>query len=383
MAGCLLGLLCAPAGASAPGPGSAMLRQSDLPGWTRVPASVETFADPNDYGIDQAFIACARGHVLLDQFDTGPGAVVGPVYGKGQNPFGTPELGIASIGFGDGSTSDAQAAEAVLAGPAFEKCWMRTTDRLNLEQGITTPAAPSTLQVLPNPHLGQRSAAFAFVSVYMVLGSRVHFQEAVTVVQKGPLVLMMIGLAYAQSFPLSVMDGAAAKVVERMGAPAQPPPAQPSLRACTAAGAPRHQVAVLTTPQVQADFHDPVAFASAQSGPPLLCTWRGAPLLHPTPFQRYAVQVVLALQFFGSPAGARAAATHFDAPFGPAQTVPGLGAQVSLQPGQDQVTQVLTIVTPSHAVAVVYLEQADNRHAAAIRSSLLAVGRQLIARLAQ
>ena len=200
-----------------------LLRASDVPGFHPVSPADENITQPNDYGQDQAFISCARGDVLLDQFDTGgKGALVGPFWGEGVSAFGTPELSIASVAFGDGSVTDAQRAEGDLARPAFQQCWASTTDALNAEQGVTVPIYNSTVQRLPAPRVGGSSTAFAINSTYGVLGRTVQFQWDVAAVQKGAYVVMLVAAAFTQAFPLGVLDRAAGDVQAR--APQSAPP---------------------------------------------------------------------------------------------------------------------------------------------------------------
>ncbi len=84
---------------------------------------------------------------MISQFDTGPDALVSQVYGKGQDPFGTPALSLGRVVFGDGSVNAAQAAEADLASPTYQDCWARTTDTLSARQGLVVPVHPSTVLV--------------------------------------------------------------------------------------------------------------------------------------------------------------------------------------------------------------------------------------------
>ena len=46
---------------------SLLLKASDVPGYSVVSPDDETLTNPTDQGPNQAFISCARGHVLLDQ----------------------------------------------------------------------------------------------------------------------------------------------------------------------------------------------------------------------------------------------------------------------------------------------------------------------------
>src|SRR5487761_1446324 len=138
---------------------SLLLQASDVPGFRQVSSADENLTDPNDQGPDQAFISCAQGHVLLDQFDTGgSAALTGPFWGEGVNSFGSPELSVASVACGDGSVTAAERAEGELANHKFQRCWVNTTDTLDAQQGITIPVYASTLKEVADPMVGARSA---------------------------------------------------------------------------------------------------------------------------------------------------------------------------------------------------------------------------------
>ena len=345
-------LSAAPALAAGPRLQSVSLTAGDVPGFSPVDPEVETFKDPNDQGQSQAFIECARGHALLDQFDTGADALTSQVYGEGENAFGTPSLSTGTAVFGDGSVADARAAETTLASPAFEDCWATTTDSLNQQQGITVPIYPSTVVALPNPGLGSASVAFAINSRYQVLGSAVNFQLAITVVQKGAITVMLITLAYGESFPDSTRLYAATRIAQRMGS-ASPAPAPVAATECLSARLPQPTSPVLSDAQVSADLGQTVHFGSAPDSTTVVrCSWEGRalPADKDNPYRHYTVQLWLGLQFFSSAAAAKQAFQFDEAPFGPPTAVPGLGATVNLQPGEDDVTRALTAMTPSNVV---------------------------------
>jgi len=114
----LFGLGLSPvAAAAAAGPSlaSVSLQASDVAGFTAVSSDIDSLTDPNDQGLDQAFIQCAGSKALLDQFDAGPAAYDSPYYGKGETQFGTPKYKIASVTFGDGPAAQAVSAFTTLA----------------------------------------------------------------------------------------------------------------------------------------------------------------------------------------------------------------------------------------------------------------------------
>jgi hypothetical protein len=357
---------------------SISLRASDAPGFTPVSPSVETIKDPDDQGQSQAFVSCARGHVLLDRFDQGTDALESVFYGQGQDPYGSPVLNLASAVFGDGSTADAEAAESELASPSFQHCWAETTDALNRQQGVAVPIVPSTVTGLPSPHLGSRSSAFAIGSRYSALGSPLSFQLAVDVVQQGPFIAMLLGLAFGRTFPSPDQLGALAKMVARMGAGGT----VRSEGACVSGQLARPSVPVLTDAQVTEDVHQKVTLASAAPGPVVSCQWDGAPVPKDKsdPYRHYTVQVWFGIQFLTTAAEARAAFKRDEAVAGPPQSVPGLGAVVSVMPGQDEVTEQLAAMTSGDDVFTVELSSSAKTKVQ--KADLVAVARQVLARLA-
>lgn len=358
------------------------LQAGDVPaGYAAVDPSVETINNANDYGESQAFIQCARGHVLLDQFDQGQDAYNSVFYGQGENPYGTPILNLVSVVFGDGSVGDAQTAEAELTSLSFQHCWASTTDTLNREQGITIPIYPSTVQQLPNPHLGSRSAAFAINSRYSVEGSPVNFQWAEQVVQTGPFVVMLIGLAYDEQFPAAQQLSSLRHMVSRaaeQGAGAGGP-----ARGCVSGQLLDGQVPVLTAAQVSADVRQPVTLLSSTPGPVVSCSWVGAkePPDKRDVYRPYTVQVWFGLQFLTTTAEAQAAAKQDEAVAGPPRPVGGLaGATAVVMPGQDEVTRQLVAYTRGDEVFSI--ELGSPAKSATQTAYLVAIAHQVLQRLA-
>ncbi len=157
--------------ATQPAPSVIGLQQSDVPGFAVQDPGNISISDPDDQGPDQAFIQCAQGVPLLSQFDTGTDATESAVYGQGQNPFGTPELAIASTVFTDGQASDAYSAYKALAGTKFQQCWAASMDQLNQAQGITPPTSPTTVTPLGVPAYGQGSTGFDMNVQFDAVGS--------------------------------------------------------------------------------------------------------------------------------------------------------------------------------------------------------------------
>ena len=359
------------------------LQPADVPaGYAGVDPSIETLNDPNDYGPNQAFVQCAHSHVLLDQFDVGQDAVNSVFYGHGENPYGTPVLNLASVVFGDGSLTDAQAAEGELASSAFEQCWASTTDTLNRQQGITVPIYASTVQKLPAPYKNERSAGFVINSRYNVLGSPVNFQTAVDVVQDGPFVIMLIGLAFQQQFPAAQQINTLQHVVTRAATEHLGPAPAPA-RGCVSGQLADGQLAVLTAAQVSADVQQPVTLLSSSPGPLVSCSWVGAkepPDKHDV-YRPYTIQVWFGLQFLNSAADVQAAVRHDEAVAGPPRPVAGLaGATAAVMQGQDEVTWQLVAYTPADQVFAIQLDS-PARSTTQI-GFLVAIARQVLQRLA-
>jgi hypothetical protein len=202
-----------------PSPGNFSLQAADVPGFTPIDPSIETFGDPSDQGLAQAFVQCASNTPLLHEFDTGPQATVSQVYGQGSNPFGTPALAVGSAVFTDGSAADVRTAYAALNSSSFQHCWAATQDSLNAQQGITTPITPSTISALPTPPFGSASDGFNINVNYSALGTTVKGQMGISIVASGAVLLMLITTAYNTEFPDSVRTSALAKIVGRIPAP--------------------------------------------------------------------------------------------------------------------------------------------------------------------
>jgi hypothetical protein len=204
--------------ATQPAPSVIGLQQSDVPGFAAQDPDNISISDPGDQGPDQAFIQCAQGVPLLSQFDTGADATESPVYGQGQNPFGTPELAVASAVFADGQPSDAYSAYQTLASTKFQQCWAATMDQLNQAQGITPPTSPTTVTSLSVPAYGQGSSGFAMNVQFDALGVPVSGQYGISVIYSGDVVAMLVTITYESSFPDSVRLSVLANIAQRMGA---------------------------------------------------------------------------------------------------------------------------------------------------------------------
>ena len=211
--------------AETPSLASMSLQPGDVPGFSPIDPSTETFQDPNDQGFDQAFIQSAGTSPLLSLFDSSSSsdAVVSQVYGQGQNDFGSPELSAATAVFSNGSVTDAESAFTTLKSSAFRACWSSTSDSLNASQGITTPQSPSNVSALSTPALGSESAGFAINVNYSVEGTPFSGQLGVTVIQAGSILVVLLTLAYGQDFPDSTRLSIARQLSNRMGGTSQPP----------------------------------------------------------------------------------------------------------------------------------------------------------------
>lgn len=192
------------------------VQAGDVPGFAPLAASVETLQDPHDQGLDQAFIQCAGTTPLLREFDSGPDATVGQMFGQGQNQYGTPVLAIGSAVFTDGSSAGASAAYAALAGSTLPRCWASTLDALNTAQGDTVPVRPSTVSALPTAGYGPATTGFAIDVDFAVLGSTVTGQFGITAVQRGATVVMLVTTAYGQTFPESIRGSVLSRIVDRL-----------------------------------------------------------------------------------------------------------------------------------------------------------------------
>jgi hypothetical protein len=379
----LMTSLAPAAGASSPTLTSVSLSANDVPGFHSVSADDETFKVPNDQGTDQAFISCAKGHPLIDQFDSGPDALVSQVYGQGENPYGTPVLSVASAAFGDGSVADAQAAEAALADPTFQNCWARASDALNKQQGLSVPTSPSTVEEQSDPDLTTSGVAFVIDSNYSVLGGpSIYAQLAVTVMQQGALTVMLITLAYNEAYPTADRVSTASRIAKRMGGTPPPPPRK--LTECLATQLPQPTVPVLSNAQVTSDVQQKVTLLSVYQEPGLACIWVGSLAPKPTTnapvFNKYTVELWLYLNVFTSQTSAKAAFTNAQTVFGPAKSVSGLGATVVLQGGQDEVTEALTAMDGDDVFSV-DIGSGEFIKDTTAQNYLIAAAKQVIARL--
>lgn len=323
---------------------SISLRPSDVPGFHAVSSSVETFGDPHDQGPGQAFVSCARGIALLGTFPSGAGALVSGVYGRGQDPFGTPRLSVGTYAFGDGSRSHADRAYAALAGRRFEACWARVADRLNRQQGVVVPYRPSRVSSLSTPKVGGRRMAFAISLHYAVFGQHITGQQAMTVIQRGTNVVMLITLSYGSDFPTALRQDIARRLAGHLGGGT---PAPKPATSCTDSRWPRPAAEVLTAAQVTEALHVAARFhgESGSSGNET-CSFTGSLPSPPriTPQRRLKVQLWLGMQDpFGSDSAAQSAFSQQVSAFGAPTQVPNLGDAAAYIPGQDEVTAQLLV----------------------------------------
>lgn len=208
---------------SEPGAASLLLQQSDVPGYTIVPASQESLTDANDEGPNQAFIQCAGSTPLLDQFDSGRDsqATVGTLWGLGANPFGAPEYIIGSVVFDDGSTTDAEQTIAALQGSTFQNCWASTQDALNKQQGLVVPLRPSIVTPLQLTPYGDATSGFTVDQQFDAFGHKTDGYESLVAIQEGPIVVMLETDGYGSPFPSGTLTTAISDIAARMGASPQ------------------------------------------------------------------------------------------------------------------------------------------------------------------
>lgn len=277
------------------------LQASDLPGFSAVDPSIETFQDPNDQGGDQAFIQCAGSTPLLDEFDIGSHATVSQAYGQGTNAFGSPVLSAASAVFTDGSATDAATAFAVLRSDSFQQCWARTQDALNRAQGITVPISPSTVSPLSVPAYGAGATAFTITLHYSALGTAITGEYGTSVIEYGTYVVMLITLGYDTTFPDALRLGALARIAARLGAPQRSTVTTTGESPCTAPS-PVTPTTLLTDTEVGAALGAPMTYAGWTETPAAAtgtvaersCIWDGprAPAGGPLPYQLAATLAV-------------------------------------------------------------------------------------------
>jgi hypothetical protein len=211
--------------------GALLLQLSELPtGWYAVPASAdESLKDANDAGPNQAFIQCAGSTPLLDEFDSGPDAEVGNLYGYAHDPSGEPELILGSVAFDDGSVSDAEQAMAAFHGQ-FPACWAATQDKLNTQQGIIVPVKPSTVTPALVSDYGDDTAAFTVYSDYGRWGDA---YEDIVAIREGATIVMLESDSYGYPFPSDTLAAAIATEAQALSAPAQVQHQGKGTSACT------------------------------------------------------------------------------------------------------------------------------------------------------
>jgi hypothetical protein len=331
------------------------LQAADLPGFSPIDASVETFQDPNDQGADQAFIQCAGSTPLLDQFDSGSAATVSQVYGKGTDPFGTPVLSAASAVFTDGSVADAQAAYAALSGSGFARCWASTQDSLNQQEGVTVPSSPSTVGPLTVPPLGAAATGFVINLHYSALGTVVDGSFGVSVVEAGSYVVMLITVGYDTQFPDLLRLAALSRIAGRLGATTRSTTSTTGTTACTAPS-PVAPVPLLSDAEVASAVGRTLVYGGWTQTPGAVtgtvdersCTWHGK-RLPPGPVA-YDLAVDLTVS---APYSVGAARHQFDDEMGAwqASSFSGIGDAAFWLPLQDA-TEGLEVLTGNRIVTV-------------------------------
>ncbi len=194
------------------------LQQSDVPGFTQIDPSEATLTDPNDQGPDQAFIQCAANTPLLNQFDTGPDALVGPFYGEDPSTlYGQPtyNFSVASVVFGDGSDSDASIAYSTLTSTAFQHCWASTADSLNTAQAIIPNVRPTVVTTMTTPEYGAASAGYLWNVEFSYEGSDSNWYYGFSMILQGSIVLLLVSLSINTTFPASLRNPILAKIAAR------------------------------------------------------------------------------------------------------------------------------------------------------------------------
>lgn len=217
------------------------LEPSEVPGFTPIDRSVQTYQDPSDAGVDQAFISCAGTDPLLSQYDEGGDSSISQVYGQGDNGYGAPALSVASVVFGSSTASEVDGAYAKLASQSFQQCWLTGIDSLNQAQGAVTPTTPSTLSSLSMPALGSAATGYLMHWNLSAGGSPLTGEFGVSVVKTGPYVVALFTLAWNSSFPDATRQAILKEFVGRIGGstpaptttttttvPVVPPPPAPS-----------------------------------------------------------------------------------------------------------------------------------------------------------
>jgi hypothetical protein len=216
------------------------LAPDEVPGFSVIDRSVQTYQDPSDAGVDQAFIGCAGSTALLSEYDEGGDNTISQVYGQGDNGFGAPALSVASVVFGSSDPGLLDAAYAKLSGATFQTCWLSTIDRLNA-QSSAPPLRPSTLTPLGLPHLGSAATGFLMHWDVSVLGRALLGQFGVSIVRTGSYVVMLYTLGWGTGFPDATRLAILQRFVGRIGGSAttsSPPPISTAPAPSQSSGAP-------------------------------------------------------------------------------------------------------------------------------------------------
>ena len=177
------------------------LEANEAPGFAPVDRSVQTYQDPSDAGVDQAFIACAGNDPLLSQYDEGGDSSISQVYGQGDNGYGAPALSVASVAFGSSASDEIDTAYAKVVSPSFQQCWLRGIDSLNQAQGDVTPTTPSTLSGLSMPPLGTAASGYLMHWNVSAEGTPLKGEFGVSVVKTRAYVVALFTLVWNSSFP--------------------------------------------------------------------------------------------------------------------------------------------------------------------------------------
>ena len=203
-----------------PSPSEIGLQASDVPQFTAINPSIESFRNAT-FGTDQAFIeglvgSCARLTPLISYFDeSGHESTVSVVYGSSQTTGPFPTLSAATAVFTDGSVADAHTASATLADTSFQRCWASDID---VQAGPTTPVTPTTVTALPTPSYGQGTVAFD-LHRYVIATFYGHTGDLeVTAIWQGSVVAMLLTQALDTPFPDAMRLSILAGIAKRMNA---------------------------------------------------------------------------------------------------------------------------------------------------------------------
>jgi len=227
-----------PAGAAFPSPQSIGLHPGDVPGFTAVSPSVDSFADPtNDYV--RAWDSCAGSQPFIGNMGNGAN-VVSQVYGQGTDSFGTPTLSAASVVFytGSGDAGDIVGSMELIASGAFRTCMATTLDANDRAQGLTVPAQPTTAQSASTQGLASEvlgstvngavqlngSTAFLLHQVLDVGGSTVTADSTFTALSALGFVTLLSTQSVNATFPDSLRLTTARLLESRMGVSLTPQP---------------------------------------------------------------------------------------------------------------------------------------------------------------